>query len=61
MKITLSYLVLGILPTVFLFTTHDTLCDVDMNPLCYLKCVAPAILSLPLALLEDDKKGEDNK
>lgn len=61
MKITLAYLVLGIIPTFFMFVTHDTMCNVDMNPLCYLKCASFAILMLPLTLLGDDKKGGDDK
>jgi len=61
MKITLPYFVLGILPTIFMFATHDILCSVDMNPLCYLKCASFAILTLPLTLLGDDKKGGDTK
>lgn len=61
MKITLPYFVLGILPTIFMFATHDILCYVDMNPLCYLKCASFAILTLPLTLLGDDKKGGDTK
>ena len=62
MKITLSYFILGILPTFFMFATHDIMCYVDMNPLCYLKCASFAILALPLTLLGDDKKkGDDDK
>lgn len=61
MKITFSYFILGIIPTVFMFATHDALCYVDMNPLCYLKCISFAILALPLTLFGNDKKGGGNK
>ena len=61
MKITLPYFVLGIIPTVFMFATHDIMCYIDMNPLCYLKCASFAILTLPLTLLEDDNKKDGDK
>lgn len=61
MKITRSYFILGIIPTILAFALHDTICDLGMNPLCYLKCACCAILMLPLTLLGDDKKGSDDK
>ena len=44
----IAYIILGIGPTIFLFVNHDWMCKYDMNPLCYIKCVLPAIISFPI-------------
>lgn len=46
--IILAYIILGVLPTIFLFANHDWMCHYDMNPLCYLECVWPAIIAAPI-------------
>ena len=48
----LLYVLFGVLPTIFLFATHDMMCQYDMNPLCYLECASLAILELPLLFVD---------
>ena len=50
--IILAYIIMGIIPTVFLFTNHDLMCKYDMNPLCYLECVWPAIVAAPILMFD---------
>ena len=52
-----SFIIFGVIPSVLMFIFHDALCSVDMNPLCYLKCAALAIINLPFLFLDDGKKG----
>lgn len=47
------YILIGLLPTIFMFATHDVMCKYDMNPLCYLKCSSFAIIALPLLVLDE--------
>lgn len=44
----IAYIILGLGPTIFLFANHSWMCNYEMNPLCYLKCVLPAIIALPV-------------
>lgn len=50
--IVLAYVILGLLPTIFLFVNHDWMCKYDMNPLCYIWCALPAIISTPILLFD---------
>ena len=47
-----SYILFGALPTILLFATHDVMCKYDMNPLCYIECALPAIITLPILMLD---------
>lgn len=44
----IGFILLGVIPTIILFATHDLRCKYDMNPLCFLGCVWPLIVGLPL-------------
>ena len=51
----LIYIIFCLAPTIFLFINHNWMCRYDMNPLCYIQCVLPALLGSPILLL----KGSD--
>ena len=53
--VVLIYVVLGAFPTIFLFANHDWMCKYDMNPLCYIECVWPALLSAPILFLNGEE------
>ena len=42
------YIIIGLLPTIWMFATHDLMCKYDMNPLCYIHCALPAIIATPI-------------
>lgn len=46
--IILTFVILGLIPTIVMFTCHDWMCKYDMNPLCYIKCALPVIISCPI-------------
>ena len=48
------FIVLGVIPTILLFATHNFMCEYDMNPLCYIECVLPLIITFPCLFAEDD-------
>lgn len=50
----LYYFLFGVLPSAIMFWYHITLCDYDMNPLCFIFCVAPLIWCLPILLVGDE-------
>lgn len=50
--IIIAYILLGLLPTVIMFSCHDWMCKYDMNPLCYIKCALPAIIATPILLFD---------
>lgn len=49
---TILYIILGVIPTIIMFATHDIMCKYDMNPLCYLECLSFAILTIPLLYID---------
>ena len=53
-SIILTYVVLGLIPTLIMFTCHGWMCNYDMNPLCYIKCALPAIVATPILLFKGD-------
>lgn len=46
-----AYIIFGLIPTIFLFMSHDWMCKYDMNFFCYFDCVLPAILGAPILCL----------
>lgn len=51
----IAYILLGLIPTIVMFTCHDWMCKYDMNPLCYIKCVLPVIISSPILCFNGDE------
>ena len=51
--IVLAYIVLGLIPTIVMFACHDSMCKYDMNPLCYIECVLPAIVAAPILMFNE--------
>lgn len=47
----IAYILIGLIPTVIMFACHSLMCKYDMNPLCYIECVLPAIISIPILYL----------
>lgn len=62
--IIIVYIIFGVLPTIFMFATHDLFCRYEMNPLCYIKCVFYAIIASPILLFvnydEDENDDSDS-
>ena len=49
-----SFLILGAIPTALMLWYHETLCEYEMNPLCFFISCIPLVISLPLLVLGGD-------
>ena len=47
------FLIMGVAPSAYFFLMHSLGCRYDMNPLCFFRCLSPAILCLPVLFFDD--------
>lgn len=58
----LTFILTGIIPTVILFVMYNAMGKYGMNPLAYIVCILPIILTSPLLLFVESKdKNKNNK
>ena len=56
-KSIIIFLTFGVGGTIIMFMLRATFSKYEMNPLAFIACIAPLIISLPILVFDDDDYG----